>query len=123
MGLSLLILGLRLGAPGVHFNVFLWLWGQTLDLFFDVSGKGSKITQRKKKKEAEMDKLSMEVRVFPENAKVRFDCTGASELRPLLFKFFPSIFRVSLLHCFFLVFVGPSLGARPDESAAEAGPP
>ena len=40
LGLSLLIFGLRLGALGVHFGVFLQLWGRTLDPVFDVPGKG-----------------------------------------------------------------------------------
>ena len=45
LGLSLLILGFRLGALGVHFGVFLRLWGLTLNPFCDFSGKGSKKEQ------------------------------------------------------------------------------
>ena len=87
LGLSLLIFGFRLGAPGVHFSVFLWLWGRTLDPFFDFSGKARKRYKKEKKKGAEMDAFSMGFRAFPENAKVRFDCAAASGLRfrPLLF--------------------------------------
>ena len=48
----------------------------------------------------------MNFQVFPENAKVRFDCAGASGLRfrPLIFWLRASIFAVCFLHCFFCVF-------------------
>ena len=123
--LSLLVFGLRLGSLGVHFGVFLWLWGQTLDPFVDVSGKGSKKMQkRREKKGVEMDAFSMEFQVFPENAKVRFDCAGASGLRfrPLLFLLRASIFALPFLHRFFEVFGAPP-GVGVGGSAAEAGPP
>ena len=48
LGLSLLIL--RLGALGVHFGVFLWLWGRTLDPFFGFYGNASKKGQQKGEK-------------------------------------------------------------------------
>ena len=74
-----------------------------------------------------MDAFLMILGVFLENAKVRFDCAGASGLRfrPLIFWLRASIFALPFLHCFFEVF-GPPWG--PDSrgrggSAAEAGPP
>ena len=62
--------------------------------------------------------------VLPENAKVRFDCAGASGLRfrPLIFWLCASILALPFLHRFFELF-GSSLGARLDGSAAQAGPP
>ena len=42
LGPSLLIFELHLGVLGVHFRVFLQLWGRTLDPFFDFPGKGPK---------------------------------------------------------------------------------
>ena len=52
LGLSLLILGLRLGALGVHVGVFLRLCGRTLDPFFDFSGKGSEKVEKRTEKES-----------------------------------------------------------------------
>ena len=83
-----------------------------------------KRVKKGEKKEAEMDVFSMNFQVFPENAKVRFDCAGASGLRfrPLIFGLCAFILALLFLHCFFDVF-GSSLGARPEESASEAGTP
>ena len=47
MGLHFGILGLRLGTLGIHFGVFLRLWGGTLDPFCDFSGKGSTKVQKR----------------------------------------------------------------------------
>ena len=56
-----------------------------------------------------MDVFSMIFWVFPENAKVRFDCAGASGLRfrPLIFWLRASIFALLFLHRFFDVFGPP----------------
>ena len=48
--LSLLILGLRLGVLGVLVGVFLQLWGQTLDTFFDFPRQVSKNVQKRNQK-------------------------------------------------------------------------
>ena len=71
-----------------------------------------------------MDAFRMIFLVFPETAKVRFDCAGASGLRfrPLILWLRASIFAFLFLHRFFQVF-GPPRGARLDGSAAQAGPP
>ena len=84
---SLLIFDLRLGALGYHFDVFLRLWGRTLAPFSTFLEKVRKTYKKGENKGAEMDAFSMEFRVFPENAKMCFDCAGASGLmsRPLLF--------------------------------------
>ena len=50
LGLSLLICGLRLGAFGVHFGVFLWLCGRILGRFFGFSGNASKKRQKRREK-------------------------------------------------------------------------
>ena len=50
LGRRLLILGLRFGALGVHFDVFLWPWGWTLDSFFGFSRKVSKKVQKRSEK-------------------------------------------------------------------------
>ena len=47
LGRRLLILGLRFGALEVHFDVLLWPWGRTLDLFFGFSRKVSKKVQKR----------------------------------------------------------------------------
>ena len=52
--LNLLILGLRLGALGVHFEVFLRLQGQTLDPFFHFLEKVPKGTEKVRKRELEL---------------------------------------------------------------------
>ena len=71
-----------------------------------------------------MDAFPMIFGVFLENAKVRFDCAGASGLRfsPLIFWLRASIFALRFLHRFFEVF-GPSWGTRFLGSAGEAGSP
>ena len=71
-----------------------------------------------------MDAFLMIVGVSPENAKVRFDCAGASGLRfrPLIFWLCASIFALLFLLCFFEVFGSP-LGVHFKGSAVEAGPP
>ena len=109
LGLNLLILGLRLGALGYHFGVFLRLWGQTLDPFLTFLEKARKRYKKGQKKEAEMDAFSMKFQVFPENGKVRFDCAGASGLRfrPLIFWLCASILALLFLHCFSMVFGPP----------------
>ena len=83
-----------------------------------------KRVKKGEQKGAEIDVFSMIFQVFPENAKVRFDCAGASGLRfrPLIFWLRASIFAVRFLHGFFEVF-GPSLGGQKVRSAREAGPP
>ena len=60
-----------------------------------------------------MDAFLMIFGVSPENAKVRFDCAGASGLRfrPLIFWLRASIFAVRFLHRLF-VFFGLSWGPR-----------
>ena len=45
--LNLLILGLTVGTLGVHFGVFLRLWGRTLDPFCDFSAKGTKKNRKR----------------------------------------------------------------------------
>ena len=87
LGLSLLICGLRLGTFGVHFGVFLWLCGRILGPFFGFLETPRKRVKKEEKKGGGMSKISMGILVFPENAKVRFDCAGASGLRfrPLIF--------------------------------------
>ena len=50
LGRRLLILGLRFGALEVHFDVLLWPWGRTLDLFFGFSRKVSKKVQKRSEK-------------------------------------------------------------------------
>ena len=102
-----MILGLRFGAFEVHFDVFLWPWGRTLDPFFSFSRKVSKkVQKRSDKKRVEMDAFLLIFGVFPENAKVRFDCAGGSGLRfrPLVFWLRASIFALCFLHSFFEVF-------------------
>ena len=71
-----------------------------------------------------MDAFPVIFLVFSENAKVRFDCAGASGLRfrPLIFWLRTSIFALPFLHRFFELF-GSSLGARLDGSAAAPAPP
>ena len=71
-----------------------------------------------------MDAFLVIFKVFPENAKVRSDCAGASGLRfrPLIFWLRASSFVLPFLHRFF-VFFGPSWGTRFLGSALEAGPP
>ena len=44
------ILGLLFGALEVHFDVLLWPWGRTLDLFFGFSRKVSKKVQKRSEK-------------------------------------------------------------------------
>ena len=87
MGLHFGILGLRLGTLGIHFGVFLRVWGGTLDPFCDFSRKGSKHVKKGQTKGAGMDVFLMDFRAFPESGKLRFDCAGASGLRfrPLIF--------------------------------------
>ena len=69
--------------------------------------------KKEAKNGAEMDVFLVIFRVFPENAKVRFDCAGASGLRfrPLIFWLRASIFALLFLHCFFKVF-GPPRGPQ-----------
>ena len=50
LGRRLLILGLRFCALEVHFDVFLWPWGQTLDPLFGLSRKFSKKVQKRAEK-------------------------------------------------------------------------
>ena len=50
LGRRLLILGLRFGALEVHFDVFLWPWGRTLDPFFSFSQKVPKKMQKRDEK-------------------------------------------------------------------------
>ena len=78
LGLSLVILGLRLGAFQVHFGVFVRLSCQTLRLFTRFLEQARKRYKKGEKKGAEMAAVSMEFQVFQENAKVRLDCAGAS---------------------------------------------
>ena len=96
MGRRLLIFGLRVGALELHFDVFLWAWGRTLDPFFGFLRKVSKKNQKKTKKGVEMDAFPMIFKVFLENAKGRFDCAGARGLRfsPLNFWLCASIFAL-----------------------------
>ena len=124
LGLNLLILGLRLGALGDHFGVFLRLWGQTLDPFLTFLEKARKRCKQIEKKGGEIDVFLMKFQVFPENGKVRFDCAGASGLRfrPLIFWLCASIFALPFLHRFFMLF-GPPWMPRFKGSAEEAGPP
>ena len=74
-----------------------------------------------------MDAFLIEFQVFSENAKVRFDCAGASgfRFRPLLFLLRASIFALPFLHRFFAFFGAPPglVLAGRGGSAAEAGPP
>ena len=53
-----------------------------------------------------MDVFSLELRVFPETEKLRFDCAGASALRyrPLIFSLCASTFTLPFLHHFLMVF-------------------
>ena len=62
--------------------------------------KSRKRCKKEAKKGAEMDAFLMKFCVFPENAKVRFDCAGASGLRfrPLIFWLRASIFALRFLH-------------------------
>ena len=124
MGLRLLVLGLRFGALDVHFDVFLWPWGQTLDFFFGFPRQVSKKVQKSAKKGAAMDAFPLIFGGFPENAKVRFDCAGASGLRfrPLIFWLRASIFGLLFLHRFFEVFGSP-WDLKKRGSAAAPGPP
>ena len=71
-----------------------------------------------------MDAFLMIFEVFPENAKVRFDCAGASGLRfrPLIFWLCASIFALRFLYRFFEVF-GPPRGPQIQGSAAAPAPP
>ena len=71
-----------------------------------------------------MDKKSLEFQVFPENAKVRFDCAGASGLRFRLLVFWlcASIFALPFLHRFLEVF-GLPRGLQIIRSAAQLAPP
>ena len=58
--LNLLILGLPVGPLGIHFSVFLRLWGRTLDPFCDFSQKLRKRYKKGQKKAAGMDAFSLE---------------------------------------------------------------
>ena len=121
LGLNLLILGLRLGALGDHFGVFLRVWGQTLDPLLTFLETARKRCKKGEKHGAEVDALSMKFQVFPENGKVRFDCAGASGLRfrPLLFWLCASIFRHLFLHRI-LAFFGHPWDLQKVRSASEA---
>ena len=123
MGCRLLILWLRFGALEFHFDVFLWAWGRTLDPFFGFLRKVSKKDQQRSEKGVKIDAFPMIFKVFPENAKVRFDCAGASGLRfrPLIFWLCASIFALLFLHSFFTVF-GPPRGPQFQGSAAQPAP-
>ena len=83
-----------------------------------------KRVKKGEKKGAEMDVFSMIFQVFPENAKVRFDCAGASGLRfrPLIFWLCAFVLALLFLHSFFEVF-GLPRGPQIQGSAAQAGPP
>ena len=75
-----------------------------------------------------MDAFLMIFGVSPENAKVRFDCAGASGLRfsPMIFWLCASIFALGFLHCFFQGFwtsQGTPKYPKISSSASEAGPP
>ena len=124
LGRRLLILGLRFGALEVHFDVFLWPWGQTLDPFFGFSQNLPKKILTKTEKGAEMDAFPVIFKVFPESAKVRFDCAGASGLRfgPLLFWLCASIFRHFFCHRI-LLFFGHPWDLQKVRSASEPAPP
>ena len=50
LGRRLLILGLRFGALEVHFDMFLWPLGRTLDVFFGFSRKVPKKVQKRSEK-------------------------------------------------------------------------
>ena len=60
----MLILGLRLGALGDHFDVFLRLWGQTLDPFLTFLEKAREKCKKEQKKGAEFNAFSMKFQVF-----------------------------------------------------------
>ena len=113
-----------IGALEVYFEYFYGPGAGPWTSFSAFPKKSRKRCKKEAKKEAEMDAFLMIVGVFPENAKVRFDCAGASGLRfrPLIFWLRASLFALPFLHRFFAVF-GPSLGARLDGSAAEPAPP
>ena len=105
MGLRLLILGLRFGV------ILMYFYGPGAGPWTRFSAFPEKSGKRYKKEAKKA--FSMIFRVFPENAKVRFDCAGASGLRfrPLIFWLRASIFVVRFLHSLF-VFFGPSWGPR-----------
>ena len=69
---------------GPFLCVFVALWPAPFSGFLETLRK---IVKKGEKKGAEIDAFSMNFQVSPENAKVRFDCAGASGLRfrPLLF--------------------------------------
>ena len=111
MGRRLWIFGLCFGALEVHFDVFFGLGAGPWTLFSAFSEKSRKRAKKEAKKGVEMDAFPMIFCVFPENAKVRFDCAGASGLRfrPLVFWLRASIFALRFLYRFFKVF-GPPRG-------------
>ena len=87
-----------------------------------------KTVKKEEKKGVEMDVFSLIFQVFPENAKVRFDCAGASGLRfrPLIFWLRAFIFAIRFLLGFFVFFLDLPGGPDPcvqARSALEAGPP
>ena len=127
LGLSLLILGLRLGALE-SFLVYFYGFEAGRWIPFSPFLENARNGCRKgHKKEAEMDAFPITFRVCPENAKVCVDCADVSGLRfrPLLFWFCASIL-VFLFYIVFSCFLDP-LGS-PDSrdqtgSAVEARPP
>ena len=91
------------GCPWSPFGVFYGSGARPWTPFSTLLEKISKIHKKGKKKGLEMDVFSMKFQVFPQNAKLCFDCAGASGLwsRPLLFLLCASIFALPFLHCFF----------------------
>ena len=83
-----------------------------------------KRVKKEEKKGAEMNVFSMDFRVFLKNAKVRFDCAGASGLRfrPLIVWLRAFFFALLFLHRFLKVFGSPC-ELKKVSSAGEAGPP
>ena len=86
-----MILGLRLGALGVRFGVFLRLWGQTLDPLL-IFSKGSKQIQKRREKGSWngpfccnnvdlLEKVSTHVLVYSTTFSLSSGGFGASEIQ------------------------------------------
>ena len=111
LGRRLLILGLCFGALEVHFDVFLWPWGQTLDSFFDVSRKVSKKVQKKSEKGSWNGCISYDFWSFSGKCESAFRLRRRERIEVQAPDFVAPCFNFALpfLHRFFVVF-GPLKG-------------
>ena len=82
--LNLLILGLRLGVPGVNFGFIFTLKGRTLGPCIDFSRKGLKKVQKRNAKGSWNGCIFAGISIYLESEKVSFDCRrGRIEVQAL----------------------------------------